>query len=315
MLKNYYSLEATNALLEKPNTLAVISHASGTISTHINSVSSGLVRLQEQDLQEVWETNCNSKISAGSTGSCHWRQSSEFLFVSISVPLKNLDDIEEVSDAAYSELLEFIKSSEHKHPIRFWNYMPAINQGAGDLESYKKFCTGRLNGFNKSDYQDADFPAASAVGHYDDGLLVYAIASKVPGVHHHNSMQVNAYEYPRQYGKSSPSFARATSIKDEQGDTLYFISGTASILGHETVHKDCLIGQIETTEKNIIHLLELVDKTKSDVQTMKVYIRHPEDFLRSQELLDKIFPECSKVYLHADICRSDLLIEIECFCT
>ncbi len=310
MLRNYYSLEPIDKLLNEPKTLAVIGHTSGTISTMVNSVSSGLVRLQEQDLSEVWKVD-NGNVEMGVNDDCHWRQSADFLFVSTAVPLK--EDFESAAEIAYTRLLRFIESSGFRHPIRFWNYMPSINYGDGDFEKYKLFCTGRLNGFKTSNYQNRDFPAASAVGHHADDLLIYAICSNKPGTHHNNALQVDAFEYPKQYGKTSPSFARATSF--HAGDeTLFFISGTASIIGHETVCEGDLSGQLKTTENNIDQLLHQVEKTKAHIQTMKVYIRHPEDFSLTEKYLDEHFPNCQKVYLHADICRSDLLIEIECFC-
>ena len=311
MLKNYYSLEPLEQLLAKPNTLAVIGHTSGTISTLVDEVSSGLVRLQEQDLSEVWSTN-GGPVITGVDAKCHWRHSSDFLFVSTTASLVD-DDYEGAAEIAYSRLLEFIHASGFKHPIRFWNYMPAINCGEGDLEKYRQFCTGRFNSFKKSSYKNRDFPAASAVGHHAQDLLVYVICSKTPGEHHNNKLQVDAFEYPEKYGKTSPSFARATSLVIDQ-QNLFFISGTASIIGHATVFEDDLLGQIKTTENNLSQLLEQVQKTRQDIQTMKVYIRHPEDFAMTEKYLDEAFPACQKVYLHADICRSDLLIEIECFC-
>ena len=311
MLKNYYSLEPIESLLKNPNTLAVIGHNSGTISTKVDSVSSGLVRLQEQDLNEVWET-AGDPIVSGVSKECHWRHSSDFLFVSTAATLVN-GDYATAAQTAYARLLEFIQTADFKHPIRFWNYMPAINCGEGDLEKYRQFCTGRFNGFQESNYKNNDFPAASAVGHHAQDLLVYVICSKKPGVHHKNKLQIDAYEYPKQYGKTSPSFARATSLIVKQ-QNLFFISGTASILGHATVFEGDLLGQIKTTENNLLQLLKQAQKNRTHIQTMKVYIRHPEDFSTTEKYLDDVFPECQKVYLHADICRSDLLIEIECFC-
>jgi len=200
-----------------------------------------------------------------------------------------------------------------RHKRYFWNNLPSINLGDGDEEIYKLFCTGRLNGFHKNNIAQQNFPAASAVGHYKDDLLIYVLASKNKAENHKNLLQVEAFQYPRQYGKTSPSFARASSITSND-KTLFFISGTASILGHETLHEGDLLKQIDVTEKNITHLLEQTNKTTDNIQTMKVYIRHPEDLAATQEKLDNLFPRAEKIYLHADICRSDLLIEIECYC-
>ena len=266
MLKNYYSLEPIETFLSRSNVLAVINHTSGTISTKVDSVSSGLVRLQEQDLSEVWEIE-NDSVESGSSQDCDWRKSSDFLFISTAVPIID-DDYESSAKQAYSRLLTVIHQSEYNHPIRFWNNMPAINKGEGDLEKYRQFCTGRYQGFQNSNYQNEDFPAASAVGHHAKDLLVYVICSKIAGLHHRNELQVDAYKYPKEYGKTSPSFARATSLKTAEQD-LFFISGTASIVGHKTVFEGDLIGQLETTKNNILQLLTQVGKNESNIRNLR----------------------------------------------
>jgi chorismate lyase/3-hydroxybenzoate synthase len=145
-------------------------------------------------------------------------------------------------------------------------------------------------------------------------MTIYVLSSFFQGQHHSNSKQQDAYQYPRQYGISSPSFARATSVEYPEGNLL-FISGTASIIGHKSLHQGNLTAQLETTKNNIMHLLAKTGYTTESVQTMKVYLRCQSDLSETQAILDKAFPKALKLFTLADICRSDLLVEVECFCS
>jgi len=315
MLENYYSSKSTDELLQSDTTLAVITHTDGIVSHRKGTLSSGLIGF-DNNSNEVWQV-ANQTVERGTTGNCQWSKTNDLMFISILANSTNTD-IAQTTELAYSELLEFSKQSGYDHPIRFWNYLSAINSGLGDAENYKIFCTGRLKAFRSQTVSDQAFPSASAVGHLTKGIAICAIISKHAGTHFSNSLQVEAYQYPRQYGCSSPSFARATragfNSKNADSQHMFFISGTASILGHETVYKDDLIGQLETTRSNIGHLLEKAGKSVSSLKTMKIYVRHESDLTVTKEKLATDFPNVDKLFVQADICRDDLLIEIECFC-
>jgi chorismate lyase/3-hydroxybenzoate synthase len=258
-------------------------------------------------------TIAGETVEHGETDNCTWRRSNSLQFSAISLPLSVDDDYESVAYEAYKQLLKFIKQSPHPELVRFWNYIPFINKGAGDAENYKRFCSGRLTAFSENDYGDLQFPAASAVGHYQQGITVYALTASNTATHHANPRQVDAFKYPRQYGPSSPSFARATTI--ELGDhEICFISGTASILGHNTVHRDDLRLQLYTTNDNILYLLKETGFKRSNIATLRVYLRHQDDLAECKSIVEDLFPDSRVIYTHADICREELLAEIECFC-
>jgi len=163
------------------------------------------------------------------------------------------------------------------------------------------------------DFIDLQYPAASAVGHYRDGITVYALTAASSPKHHANPRQTDAFKYPRQYGPNSPSFARATtvSVADSQ---LCFISGTASILGHSSVHRGDLALQLYTTSDNILYLFKETGFKRNSIKALRVYLRHQKDLTQSKSIINELFPNTPAIFLHADICREDLLAEIECFC-
>ncbi len=318
MLQNFISSDCPKEALAADNTFAVMRLAGQEVVAPELVDATQTIRvelLSEQQpcsVHEVWQIEGES-VESGSTGDCIWRRSNSLQICGYSDDLASDGDIEEASYRAYKTVLEFIAESPHPELVRFWNYVPNINHGAGDAENYKRFCTGRLQAFTEGKYSDLQFPAASAVGHYGQGLTVTALTAAATAAHHANPRQVDAFKYPREYGPSSPSFARATtlSLTDHR---FCFISGTASILGHSSVHRGDLKLQLYTTNDNILYLLKETGFKREHVQTLRVYLRRPEDLAECQKVVTELFPNTPAIYLHADICRSDLLVEIECFC-
>ncbi|MBX2847753.1 MAG: hypothetical protein KTR16_05500 [Acidiferrobacterales bacterium] len=317
MLNNFLSTETTDTLLSEPDTLAVLEFRQYAVENAVPVRLTTLKNTKDTDgnVVEVWKSHSNITDS-GLDGNCRWRSSEDYLFVAIDLACGTSDDIEKISQQAYQRVLQTIKNSSHHRLLRFWNIIPRINMGDGDDENYKRFCNGRLKAFKEFGIKEEDYPAASAVGHYGDGITVYAIATKLDPMHIGNPRQVDAFEYPRQYGPSSPSFARATclSIPDTKNQKLFFISGTASILGHDTVHINDLPGQLHTTNDNILYLLKEAGLKRDDIHSLRVYLRRPEDAALTRETVESWYPNAQVIITHADICRANLLVEIEAFC-
>src|ERR1700727_1147856 len=94
--------------------------------------------------------------------------------------------------------------------------------------------------------------------------------------------QTSAYHYPPKFGKHSPTFSRACLAPAHAGTRL-FISGTASIVGHASLHPGDVRAQTRETLANIKALLDEANRLsgsmryKLDNMKMKVYVRHAED--------------------------------------
>lgn len=317
MLENYISSGCPKEFLAADSTFAVMRLADqlcvdGTVQHSQNIRVELLNGTPAQPVHEVWALNGES-VESGLNGGCLWRRSDSLQICGVSDDSVTDGNIEEAAYDAYKTLLTFIADSPHPELVRFWNYVPNINHGAGDAENYKRFCSGRLQAFTEANYGDLQFPAASAVGHYSKGLTVTALTASADAVHHANPRQVDAYSYPREYGPSSPSFARATTL-ELQDHSFCFISGTASILGHSSVHRGDLKLQLYTTNDNILYLLKETGFKREQIKTLRVYLRNKADLAECEKTVSELFPQTDAIYLHADICRSDLLVEIECFC-
>ncbi len=311
MLTHSFSSTPVADLLARKDTLAVIPLVKNCEPFETGIIPTGIEDAYCQTMNEVWSVSAD--VSRGKTGRCYWSKTSDLICIAYWLTKDECVQIEATTKKAYESMLTLLADQGFPHPFRFWNYLPGINVGQGDEELYKKFCTGRLQAFEKLDITPDAFPSASALGHHTDGAVFYVFASAVKPEHFKNENQVNAYDYPRQYGISSPSFARATAIT-LQRSPLLFISGTASIIGHKTVEAGNLERQLEVTMSNIEHLLMNANPENKTLSTFKVYVRHPHHVERTKDWLAHHYPDVDAVFTIADICRSDLLVEIECFC-
>ena len=231
------------------------------------------------------------------------RAEDDVLFGSLS--FEHVDELEAVTRDAYSRLIAHVREAGYPFFLRMWNHVGSINDHDAGRERYQLFCAGRHDAFVEAGYHhNVDLPAASAVGMPGRGLVVYFLAAREAGVQVENPRQVSAYDYPPQYGPKSPSFSRLTVWRD-----TVFVSGTSSVLGHATVHEGDVMAQLEETLRNIDVVLGRAGKSLGDVAAAKTYLRRGDDYEQVARRLEGVF--ASNLYLEADICRSNLLIEIE----
>lgn len=226
----------------------------------------------------------------------------------------------DLTELTYRRILRFFEASGYPHLYRTWNYFPSIHamENSFGLDRYQAFCMGRHNAFAERTDFETTLPAASALGSHGRGLLVYAIAGKTPGHQIENPRQISAFHYPSLYGPKSPSFSRAMIVPGGDSAAL-FISGTASIRGHKSLHIDDIKGQVTETLRNIRSLLAHSHDTHGapihrieDLDQLKIYIRHQKHRLQVARLLrDRLTQVPPTMILQSDICRSELLVEIE----
>jgi enamine deaminase RidA (YjgF/YER057c/UK114 family) len=200
-----------------------------------------------------------------------------------------------------------------------WNYLPEINRESHGTERYRQFNSARHQVLRATGRPlTGSVPAASALGGAPDSpLVVYFLAGRTAPTFVENPRQVSAYHYPRRYGTHSPVFSRATLLRQPGWLTL-FISGTASIVGHRSLHVGDIAAQTRETLANIEALLTEANRTAPGAGftlrslACKVYVRRPGDLPVIQTHLNQALGGDARViYLQADICRQDLLVEIE----
>ncbi len=290
-------------------------HFSGSASTSQAGgagITVGLSQLGTQKRVEVWRTK--HPVSWHQSGQITFCTAGEMLLGHLLLEEGNSSDLERLSEQAYRSLLDLAGRQGHPHLVRIWNYLPNINQGQGQQERYKRFCIGRHRACAKHEGFEKRLPAATTIGTHSPGFLIYFLASKKPGVQVENPRQVSAFHYPAIYSPKSPSFSRAI-LKRWGSQTDLYISGTASVVGHETRHLDDSIGQLQESARNIRQLLKEAQPPQQPA-LLKIYLRQVADLAQIDAQISTLFkPEIPRIYLHADICRQDLLLEIDGYST
>ncbi|MDE2156129.1 MAG: pteridine-dependent deoxygenase [Xanthomonadaceae bacterium] len=304
-----YRMAAAAAALDEPGTLAVFGF--GTGAPRSDDPRWLRVELESFDAPvplESWQIE--TEVSCGRDGELHWSAGGGWLFTAIELDEREHDGPEGAARHAYARLRDFVGGRAERHVLRIWNYIGAINCGAGDSERYKRFCHGR--GAGMGTFFAQGFPAATAIGHHgpQHHLQVYLLACDRPGMRVENPRQVSAWHYPRQYGRTPPSFARAMSLPAQ--DALA-ISGTAAIVGHASTHQDDLDAQLDETLTNLEALLGSAGMaTGFDTHSpLKVYVRQTGDAPHVREFVRRRLPGVPVLLLHGDICRRELLVEID----
>jgi chorismate lyase/3-hydroxybenzoate synthase len=286
----------------------------------------GLLELGSgQSTCEVWRLS--EPLRSGQSGPVHYRAGTQVLFGSLVLEergpaIGNGDGptpLHEIAVEAYAQVFSAIDSLGYPNLLRVWNYFAEINRTTALGERYHQFNTARRQAFlHARRVVEGQVPAACALGSAAGSpLVVYFLASTTAARTLENSRQLSAFRYPAEYGPDSPTFSRAVLAPELCGSCL-FTSGTASILGHSTVHMGDAAAQTRESITNIVELVAEANRVSGrhrysiDELQCKVYVRHAPDLAVIRRELALLLPSrCPITYLQADICRGDLLVEIE----
>lgn len=267
---------------------------------------------------EHWKTS--KEVKSSQQGNIFYCYSGNFLFCVAEIKSDGI--VSARTKETYMSCFTLLKELGYNNIFRMWNFIPDINnQNSEGLEIYRDFCLGRAEAFEEyAKTHRIPMPAATGIGTQGGELVMYLLASNSDKcLHIENPRQIPAFTYPRKHGPKSPSFARATYLDESNG--MIFVSGTASIIGHETIHEDDIVAQCETTLENISLLISQKNCADNDIDagasltdldSIKVYVRHAQHIPVVKKICAKHFSsEARVVFLNVDICRSNLLVEIE----
>jgi chorismate lyase/3-hydroxybenzoate synthase len=268
---------------------------------------------------EVW--HCQEPLQSGQHGAIRYRHGDTLLFGCLSLDEAAGDTrppLQTTTEAAYQAIFQLLEARGFGAVLRFWNYFPAINQESRGIERYRQFNAGRQDAFLAHGRSViGNVPAACALGSASGGLHIAFLATRAAVTGIENPRQLSAYHYPSQYGPRSPTFSRAGLVRLGGRDML-FISGTASIVGHQTLHAGDVAAQTRESLHNIAAIVAEANRLapeadfRLDQLAYKVYVRRPADLeavrLAMAEFIDASAPV---IFLQADVCRAELLVEIE----
>lgn len=287
------------------------SGASHALTGRIPAVSIDIEPFNTSVASEIWTTSEPVRVEA--RGGVIMSASPSLLFGVLTAD-KSAASLEQAAHDLYAQLFALIDRQGYPHLLRLWNYFPAITADEGGLERYRRFTLGRHEAFVERGRTIERAPAACALGSRSGPLTLVFLASHRSPQPIENPRQISAYRYPERYGPRSPTFSRAVLARIGARSQL-FISGTASIVGHESCHAGDALAQAREAMVNIGAVLGEARKAglgSSGRLLLKAYVRRAEDLSGVRSVItSKLGPTDDVMFLKADICRPELLVEIE----
>jgi enamine deaminase RidA (YjgF/YER057c/UK114 family) len=249
-------------------------------------------------------------------------------------------NILERSKTAFEQMKNILENENmnFSHVVRQWNYIENIT-GAAHLENGLKQNYQVFNDVRGLYYDTSEFihgyPAATGIGMNYGGVVLEFIAAESTGaitvMPIQNSFQVDAHQYSDSVlvgeaikditRKSPPKFERAKLLSKKESNTYFiYISGTAAIRGEKTVGENDVEMQTKVTIENISNLVSPGNLERHGARVcseahppsyFRVYVKKEADLPKVKKICTPFFKEAPGEYLISDICRDDLLVEIE----
>ncbi len=241
------------------------------------------------------------------------------------------------SETAFRQLHHILteEGMEFSDIIRQWNYIEQItetlDQHNSPSQHYQIFNDVRSKYYQLSDFKNG-FPAATGIGMDFGGIIIDAIAVRFEEENSIGALkspvQLDAYTYSKEvlaennamcdFCRTTPKFERA-KILTVSGRKWILISGTAAISGQVSDDQFSAEHQTEMTIKNILRLISMeniekhgiISDEKANIQSLRVYVKYKKDIPEVKAVCMRYFPELPVIYVVADICRPELLVEIE----
>ena len=225
--------------------------------------------------------------------------------------------------------------------LRTWLYQGGIVQPEGTTQRYKELNRARTDFFEGTRFLEnfiptgksgVIYPASTGIGASGIDITMSCIAllaesggangssKKIVTIPLENPGQTPAFDYGAVYSPQSPKFARAMAVVSEN-DCNIFISGTASIVDSETKFAGDPAAQTRQTIENIRALISAENLKRhgipgfgaglENLAAVRVYVKRKEDYSVIRAICEEIFGATPIIYTLADVCRDDLLVEIE----
>ena len=221
------------------------------------------------------------------------------------------------------------------HVFRTWIYQGHIVLEEGETQRYKELNRARSDFFHGVRFLEERlpeplkgrvvYPASTGIGADDVDITMSCIALKtdrddVRLIPLENPNQTSAFDYASFYSPKSPKFARAMAVSFNERTAVY-VSGTASIVNQETVFQGDPAAQTNQTLDNIAALISETNLQNhgldgfaadlTDLAVARVYVKNQKDMSVVRSICEQRLPEVPILYTYADVCRDDLLVEIE----
>jgi enamine deaminase RidA (YjgF/YER057c/UK114 family) len=224
--------------------------------------------------------------------------------------------------------------SRFENVVRTWFYLGEITNLEGSVQRYQELNRARTDYYSdirfcrallEANAPRGVYPASTGIGASGNGLVMSCLAldtnrKDIFLLPLENPQQTPAYAYHPRYSSQSPKFSRAMALCTEDYVTTW-VSGTASIVDSESRHHGDIEKQTEQTIDNIerlvapdnfeLHGIQGTGARLHDFAKFRVYIKRPQDFAKCRAVCQRRFGRVPAIYALADVCRPELLVEIE----
>jgi enamine deaminase RidA (YjgF/YER057c/UK114 family) len=229
---------------------------------------------------------------------------------------------------------------DFSHVIRQWNYIEDITGSVPESirknQHYQLFNEVRSDFYRNSEFVNG-YPAATGIGTTSGGIILDFIALKsdetIKILPVKSPVQTDAHQYSKnvlilaenqKYSRNfTPKFERAKLIVGEFS-ALLFVSGTAAIRGEQTVSGSDIAMQTRLTLENINLLSDKENLSASGFNQevssrkfimLRAYVKFKENIDQVTAIIGEMHPGCPCTIIQSDICRENLLVEIEALLT
>lgn len=315
LFRAYYDerMPATSFIVQAPcggQSLAIEAWAIGGDGVQVQFVSPDVVAATYNDLRWI---HLGGIVPPDSTTTSYAQ--SEFVF------------------AEMAKRLELAYASFHD-VVRTWLYTGNITEEENGIERYRELNRARTDFFDAQHARgrmptlpsgEVRYPASTGIGMISPSIDIGCLAMQtdrtdVRLISLENPGQTAAFDYDASYSIKSPKFARAMAVVIGDYVTTW-VSGTASILDSESVHLGDVVQQTEQTIDNIENLIGRENLARhgvpgggaklSDLAKVRVYVKRAEDYEACRQVCQRRFGSLPAIYAQADVCRPELLVEIE----
>ncbi len=283
------------------------------------------------------------------TEQIHYKKSGDTCYITVESPqAKRLfvggvqgdvsgNDFQQQAEEVFAKLGALMRQEQLllESIVRQWNYIERITDTeTSGRQRYQIFNDARSRFYRQSTWENG-YPAATGIGTQAGGVLVGLDAvypagkgSETKIIRVDNPLQVAAHRYSQQVlignkdsllaEKTTPKFERAKAIS--YGDkAMVYISGTAAIRGEESLREADIARQTIMTCENIEYLISAANLRQSGMPAqedaalshLRIYLKHPHDRPAVEQILKERYGPLPIIYMEADICRDELLIEME----
>ncbi len=257
-----------------------------------------------------------------------------FTYANQAVPRTSAKGVYEKTICAYQQLRRLLPDFRLGRILRLWLHLGGIVDDDGPVQRYKELNRARAEVYQNvrfmsdrlpQESRGLAYPASTGIGTSSRSLSLSALAffsdkESITAVPLENPRQTAAYSYSKSYSPTSPKFSRGLALCWDD-ETRLFISGTASITNSESRHPEDAVAQTHETFENIKVLISEDNLSRhqlpgrgtslAGLAVARVYIKQLEDYDSVRKVCEDRLGRIPVSYVVADVCRPDLLVEVE----